>query len=69
MVFNATGGIDWTDDPTPEMACAGGVHKDKLIMVTPIEGVLNRDVRHTQLYNRGMAGTRKMSPYGISAAI
>lgn len=50
VMLNSSGGVNWADDPTSEMAGAGGVHEDKLVMMPPVQGVLDRDVSHTLLY-------------------
>jgi len=51
VVLNAAGGADWTYNPTSKVTSSRGINEDKLVVIPPVEGVLNGDVRHTQLYN------------------
>lgn len=47
VVLNASGGVDRAHNAAGKMTSSGGVYEDKLVVVPPVEGVLNRDVRHT----------------------
>jgi hypothetical protein len=50
MVFHAAGGVNGANDSTGKVARTGGIYEDELVMITPIQGVLDSDVSHTTLY-------------------
>jgi hypothetical protein len=50
VVLNATGGADGPDYSSGKVPRARSVYEDQLVMVTPIQGVLDSDVSHTLLY-------------------
>jgi hypothetical protein len=51
VMFNPTCGVYRTDNSPGKVARARGVYEDKLVVITPIQGVLDSDVSHTSLYN------------------
>jgi hypothetical protein len=50
VVLDPTGRVDRPDNPSREVPRARRIYEDQLVMITPIQGVLDRDVSHTTLY-------------------
>jgi hypothetical protein len=50
VVLNATGSVNGANDSSGKVPRTGGIYEDQLVMITPIQGVLDSDVSHTTLY-------------------
>jgi hypothetical protein len=61
VMLDSPGGVDGPNDPSGEMPGSGGINKDKLVMIPPIQGVLDGYVSHTTLYYGHTVSTRKSS--------
>jgi hypothetical protein len=50
VVFNSAGGVNGPYDSSGKVPGTRGIYEDELVMITPIQGVLDSDVSHTTLY-------------------